>query len=261
MPTPVQVLSKFAEKIPRWLANYQAGSPFPREAFFDSKILYYPGSETDGHPLCVFGKSHAVHCFVYADYYFSRVEVERQLRDTNDHAHPLGYRLLSLVDVADEELMPYGWMTHERLAPPDVKFADTLPPEGPFIVFAVLEREEVRGDDHGPKRLAILHVGRDCYDTFKELFCLEGSKPPYAVLLQDHSTGDNWNKAGFGGESQMWSLAKQKGEPLPQWLFVATDNTEPWPSYRAVSDACYGGSHTVPRVLFAHDACAVQGRA
>lgn len=254
MQTPIEVLSKVAEPVPAWLTNYQAGSPFPRKDFFSSRLLYYPGSATDGHPLCVFGKSHAVHCFVYADNGFSKVELERQLTDPTDHHHPLGYRLVSLVDVAEDELTPHGWTPHATLPQSaDAHFTAIRPPEGPFAVFAVLEREETRGDDHGPERLAILHVGGDAYATFDALFCQKESKPPYAVLLQDHSTGNNWNKEGFGGESLLWQLAKENGGQLPKWLFVATDNTEPWPGYTAASDACYGGSHVVPRVLFKSD--------
>ena len=99
------------------------------------------------------------------------------------------------------------------------------------MVFAVLEREEARGDDHGPKRFAILHVGGDGYATFDALFCQKDSTPPYAVLLQNHGSGGNWNPEGFGAGSMLWRLATQEVESLPKWLLVAIANTEPWPGY------------------------------
>lgn len=251
MPTPLDILHPAAEPVPDWLTAFQPGAPFPREAFFASRILYYPGSATDGHPLCVFGKAHAVHCFVYADSSFSKAELERQLTDEKDHEHPLGYRLVSLVDVSERELTPNGWTRHA--APPrdaDEHFLTNRPPEGPFAVFAVLESNPDRGDDHGPKRLALLHIGGDGYATFDALFCQTGSRLPFAVLLQDHGFGLNWNREGFGGESLLWRLASQKGVKMPKWLFVATDNTQPWPGYHAVlHEPNHGGMHHVPRVL------------
>lgn len=251
MPSPIDILRLDAKPVPDWLAAYQRGATFPREAFFASRILYYPGSATDGHPLSVFGKAHAVHCFVYADSSFSKAELERQLTDEKDHEHPLGYRLVSLVDVAEKELTPNGWKRHE--APPmdaDTHFLRIRPPEGPFAVFAVLERNSDRGDDHGPKRLTLLHIGGDGYATFDALFCQTGSRLPYAVLLQDHGFGLNWNREGFGGESLLWRLTQQKGGKMPKWLFVATENTLPWSGYHEVfHDPSPGGMHHVPRVL------------
>lgn len=255
MLTPLDILQPDAEPVPDWLAAYQPGALFPRAAFFASRILYYPGSATDGHPISVFGKAHAVHCFVYADSGFSKAELERQLTDPADHEHPMGYSLLSLIDVAERELTPHGWTRHEALSSDaDEHFLATRPPEGPFAVFAVLERNPDRGDDHGPKRLALLHIGGDGYATFDALFCQKNSRLPYAVLLQDHGFGGNWNREGFGGEGLLWRLAHQKGGKMPTWLFVATDNTQPWPGYREVSAPSHGGMHHVPRSLFATEA-------
>ena len=251
MPTPLDILHPAAEPVPDWLTAFQPGAPFPREAFFASRILYYPGSATDGHPLSVFGKAHAVHCFVYADSSFSKAELERQLTDEKDHEHPLGYQLVSLVDVAEHELTPNEWTRHA--IPPrdaDEHFLTNRPPEGPFAVFAVLQRNPDRGDDHGPKRLAMLHIGGDGYATFDALFCQKGSRLPYAVLLQYHGYGLNWNREGFGGESLLWRLAQQKGGKKPKWLFVATENTQPWPGYcEIIHEPSHGGMHHVPRVL------------
>ena len=251
MSTPLQILHPDAEPVPDWLAAYHSGAPFPREAFFASRILYYPGSATDGHPISVFGKAHAVHCFVYADSGFSKAELERQLTNPADHEHPMGYSLLSLVDVAERELTPRGWTPHATLTPDsDRHFATTRPPEGPFAIFAVLERNPDRNDDHGPTRLAILHIGGDGYATFDALFCQKNSRLPYAILLQDHGFGGNWNRDGFGSDSLLWRLAQQKGGEMPKWLLVATGNTRPWPDYHEVSAPSYGGMHNVPRSLF-----------
>lgn len=243
MPTPLEILQHESEPVPVWLTAYQAEAPFPREAFFASRILYYPGSATDGHPLAVFGKLHAAHCFVYADNGFSKDELLRQLTDANAPEHPRGYRLLSAVHVTERELTPHGWRPSIPIPRPDnPRLAAIRPPEGPFAVFAVLERDDAHGDDHGPRRLALLHVGGDGYATFDAFFCQQGSRLPYAVLLQDHGYGGDWNRSidreeGFGGEGLLWRLAQHKGGVLPKWLLVA-DNTKPWPHYTPASDPC-----------------------
>ena len=254
MPSPLELLAPDAEQIPEWLAGYHAGDPFPREAFFASRILYYPGSATDGHPLRIFGKARAVHCFAYADYALSRAELLQQLTDETSPGHPKGYRALSPVDVSEDELTPRGWVPHLDMTQCQPNhLADTRPPEGPFVVFAVLERLDTFGEDHGAKRLAILHVGGDGYATFDALFCQNGSQLPYAVLLQDHGYGGNWNDEGFGGESPLWSLATRTGFTLPKWLFApepGIGRTLPWPGYAQVSGSDNGGMHWIPRCLF-----------
>ncbi|MEI7901317.1 MAG: hypothetical protein WCK89_13785 [bacterium] len=252
LPTPLEVLCIDSETLPEWLANYQCGDPFPRKKFFKSRIVYYPGSLTDGHPLRIFGKAHASHCFVYADYGLSEKEVRDQLENESDREHPKGYRLLSISHIDESGLTPKGYIPHVGLTPlEDKKIDPMIPSGGPFALWAVLERMAGYGESHGPLRISILHVGGDGYATFDALFCQRGGTPPYAVLLQDHGYGGDWNRKGFGGpESLLWRLARDTGNELPKWLFVATDHTAPWPGYSEVSCADRGGMYMDRRVLF-----------
>lgn len=42
--------NKLREDIPSWLDGFRSGDRFPREHFFASRVVYYPGSGNDGHP-------------------------------------------------------------------------------------------------------------------------------------------------------------------------------------------------------------------
>jgi hypothetical protein len=54
--------------VPSWLDDFANGDAFERESFFASRIVYYPSSGTDGHPVKLFGSTHSAHSFVYAAY-------------------------------------------------------------------------------------------------------------------------------------------------------------------------------------------------
>lgn len=184
LPPPLDILREDAEPMPPWLDQYNPGAPFPREAFFASRIVYYPGSRADGNPLEVFGKSHAAHCFVYCDNSISEQGVRNQLENENQMGHPSGYRQITGTHVCKHELTPQLVTLHYDLRPENVDRATREPHGGSFAYWAVLERTEEFDDRHGPKRLSILHVGAEGIATFDALFCQRGSNPPFAVVLQ-----------------------------------------------------------------------------
>jgi len=66
--TPYEYLQGLREDIPAWLDQFRDGDNFQRQKFFGTRIVFYPGSGTDGHPVKMFGSTHSAHCFVYADY-------------------------------------------------------------------------------------------------------------------------------------------------------------------------------------------------
>ncbi len=245
LPAPLDLLRREAESIPKWLATYQQDAPFPREAFFSSRIVYYPGFGDDGHPLRLFGRAHAAHCFVFSDYMHSAEHYEEHLLRDDHRYHPKGYRALFVKRLHEKDLVPEGWSQH--VSPDHLpKQAQAPPPGGPFALWAVLERKEDYGDEHGPKRLALLVVGGEAVATYDALFCQEAGHPPYAVLIQDHGFGGGWTKFG-GADSLLYKLASQHG--LPKWALIAENGTKPWPGYPRVSTADSGGMHNFPRWL------------
>jgi len=62
-----EYLRKMPEPMPCWLRDFSAGQAFNRDAFFASRVVYYPGSGADGHPVKLFGSTGRAHSFVYVD--------------------------------------------------------------------------------------------------------------------------------------------------------------------------------------------------
>jgi len=244
---PCEALATEAMPVPQWLKNCTADTPFPRSSFFTSRMVYYPGSSADGHPLRIFGKAHAAHCFVFSDNGQSAAYFESQLNDENHPGHPLGYRSILVRQLVQEELCPAGWRPHVDMPRIDASpLINRSPQGGPFAIWAVLERLDSLGDDHGPKRLAMLVVGGEGVATYDALFCQDDSHPPYAIVLQDHGFGGNWTRFG-GDDSPLRTLVLRSG--LPRWLFVA-NQTEPWSGYQLASSEDRGGMHSNRRSLY-----------
>ena len=78
------------EPIPQWLDEFENGDTFEIGQFFASRVVYYPGSGTDGQPVKLFGSSHSAHCFVYADNGIVQGDLEAELARPTRHFR--GYR-------------------------------------------------------------------------------------------------------------------------------------------------------------------------
>jgi hypothetical protein len=81
------------------------------------------------------------------------------------------------------------------------------------------------------------------------LFCQSRNKStPFAILLQDHGFGGNYDKFGRGGlMEKIAAHAKIK----PTYLLVG-ENTEPWLEYSKLENiiADHGGMHNSARFLY-----------
>ncbi len=239
---------RLREDIPAWLDGFREGDAFVREAFFGSRIVYYPGSGTDGHPVQLFGSTHSAHCFVYADYGLTQAELESELEDPR-HGF-LGYHRLARIQLREADLVPRGWTPHVR--------EEDLPPEpywfaavahAPFGFLKILERDGDFDDKHGPRRLAILFLGADGIAAYDALFCQEhGQSAPFAVVLQDHGFGGNYNRFGRGG---LLERIAQRTNVVTRFLLVA-DNTEAWEGFERVPDVDgdRGGMHGHRRFIY-----------
>lgn len=117
--TPSEFLREKREAMPDWLAQFTNGMAFPRAAFFGSRVVYYPGSGTDGHPVKLFGSAHAAHCFVYVDYGRTQAELEEALQHP-EHGF-LGHHRLARVHLRESDLVPNGWRSH--VAPGEINTA------------------------------------------------------------------------------------------------------------------------------------------
>lgn len=242
--TPFEVLGQHPEPLPPWLQAFDRSGPFRREAFFDSRVVYYPGSGTDGHPVALFGSTHSAHCFVYVDYGLEQTAIVREL------AHPSrrfqGYHTFARIHLTESDLSQSLW--HPTLEPKDQRKCERGEVT-PFAFLEILERDADRGDSHGPSRLAILFLGADGIATYDALFCQEnGTPPPFAVVLQDHGFGGNYDRFGQGGLLERIAI---RSRTFPEWLLVA-QNTRPWTGFLRIRnmDGHPGGMHRCLRFLF-----------
>lgn len=248
----VQNLRKDPEPLPDWLATYREGAPLPIGDILRSRIVYYPGSADDGHPLRLFSPAHAAHCFLFSDLHLPPETFMEHLADDHDRGHPRGYRTIEARHLREEEIRPDGWRSH--ISPPSNYPARRHAGRpAPFGLWAVFEREPDLTDEHGPERLAIMVIGGEAVATYDALFCQGDAALVYAVVLQDHGFGGNWER--FGGEgSPLFSLAGRFG--LPEWLLVGDGGEDSrisacaWPGYKPVSKPSEGGMHFNKRRLY-----------
>ena len=237
LPAPRQVMRKVGTHVPAWLEHYQAYQQFPRKEFFKSRIFFYPAAHLDCHPVHVFGKTHAIHCFVYVDNGVRRQEVREAFTNADNPHHPSGYSLLSLMELNHKDVFPDEWERHFPSYP------DTT--DSPFAFWAVMERVQEKDDHLGPKRIALLYLGYEAVMTFDALFCQKGDRQPYATLVHNHYGWDS-----FDGRNPVWESISHLRRGLPRWLLIA-DYTHPWEYYKCVSRASYGGN--CARYLFMRD--------
>lgn len=216
------------EPMPDWLAGFHDSAAFPREQFFASRVIYYPGSGTDGQPVKLFGSTHSAHCFVYADYGVGRATVEAEL-EHREHRFR-GYHTLVRVNLAERDLSPHGWTPHINPAEA-VRERYCFATAPPFGFLEVLERDQELEDSHGARRLAILFLGADGIAAYDALFCQKGIvSAPFAVVVQDHGFGGNYNR--FGRDGLLERIAV-RCRVIPRWLLVA-ENTDPWAGFERV---------------------------
>ena len=241
-------LQSLAEPIPSWLDRFEPGQPFPRDQFFGSRVVFYPGSELDGQPVHLFAATQCAHCFVYVDYGVEQHRLERALLNPLEKFR--GYHHFARVQLTPKDLAPTVWRSH--VSPDEARdipagFAPVR--QSPFAFLQVLERDHDLTDAHGPRRLAILFIGGDGIASFDALFAQQnGHAAPFAVVLQDHGFGGNYDS--FGGGGLMERIA-QRARVQPQYLLVAS-NTSPWSGFEPVAglESECGGMHHMPRTLF-----------
>ena len=192
------------------------------------------------------GSTHSAHCFVYADYGVDRPTVEKELEDPEHRFR--GYHTFDRVNLTDRDLSPRGWTPH--INPPELaRERDRFATAPAFGFLELLERDQNFDDSHGALRLAILFLGADGIAAYDALFCQEGSVPaPFAVVVQDHGFGGNYDRFGRGGSLERLAA---RCNVIPQWLLVA-ENTEPWAGFgrapRVEGDR--GGMHAHLRFLY-----------
>lgn len=238
------------ETCPRWLAALPAGAPHVDiDAFFASRVVFYPGAASDGHPLLVFGRTHAAHCFLYVDQSYTRERLLDTLegRGRGYDARVRGYHTHARIDVDVESIVPADFAT---VLPERSRWWFGAEPGSPLrrvptlALLEVLERDDGFDDVHGPRRLAILFVAADGFDVFEAAF-VRRHRAPCAIVLQDHGFGGNHDRFAAGGRLDVLATTNAR----PRWL-IAAANTPAWEDYVVVGSCGDGGMHRNARSLY-----------
>jgi hypothetical protein len=245
--TLLEHLHRHRETLPTWLEEFTAAHPFSYESFFGSRVVYYPGSGSDGHPVQLFGSTHSAHTFVYVDYGMSLARLEEELDSPGRGFR--GYRTLLRRRLGPSDLTFDGWTPHvsrEDLASSRSRMGGMNQPYG---VLEILERTEEKDDSHGASRLAVLFLGADGIATYDALFCQDSSvAAPFALVLQDHGFGGNYDRFGNGG---LLERLATRCRVFPDWLLVA-EGTRPWTGFERFGgvEGDRGGMHQELRYLY-----------
>ena len=253
--TPEQFLREgYSESLPSWLATFDPKKSEDQRVllthFFASRVVFYPGSGTDGHAVKVFGSSHSSHCFVYADYLVSEASIRAALSTGGGF---LGYRSINRTTVHPEQLSVAQWSPH--ITATEFNELDSRYPyrrARTYGFLEMLERIEHLNDAHGPQRLAILFLGADGHATYDALFCQQGQRAPFAVLIQDHGFSGNYSDWGRNG---IMSRVASETRRLPEFLLADPAGTDPWSGYTRVEGLTpsIGGQWANRRSLYRRD--------
>jgi hypothetical protein len=188
---------------PEWLTQLTSesveGGDLPLDVLLDNS-LYYPCCRFDGKPIAACNRDVrlGIFSFVYVDYGVTREELFGEINTRNGHGFA-GYHLLASRNVRQEELSdrPFPWSVDREIGGRHEDLVDRNLPDGWvkefFCVWCILERDEERGDEHGPPRFSLLYLGSEGVATFQRLY-LDRKKGPKAVAIiqPGHDLGGNW---------------------------------------------------------------------
>jgi hypothetical protein len=252
--TPEEYLNiYYKEEVPVWLNIFSDDSTFKIEEFFQSRVVFYPGSGNDGHAVKVFGSSHSAHCFLYADYTVGAGSIKVALGSLGSSLS--GYKTIFRKDLLEKDFSPYCWRSQTSLEQQDSwrEHFHRMPSfkVQSFGFLEILQREEDLNDSHGAKRLAILFLGADGHAAYDALFCQYEQKSPFAVLLQDHGFGGNYSQFGRDGIMNEIAVINKR---TPKIILVG-QGTEPWLNFKKVEslEPTFGGWADFPRFLYEFD--------
>lgn len=225
-----------SEAMPDWLSKHKIGDiPEVRE-FLKSRVVFYPGSGSDGQPIQVMGSTRFSHSFIYVDYGRDRQSIVRSLEYRDSWFK--GYALFDRFDVPERELTPFGWTPHltiDELGEEPHRFVSGPP----FGFMQILVREKGFDESHGPERLAILFLHADGVATYDALFCQSGATPPFTMVIQDHGWGGQFTPFGESGLLKRLAINTDR---LPEYLLIASI-TDAWSGYTKIEglDPVFGG--------------------
>lgn len=230
------------EQLPQWLKEFHPGKSIDLRKILSHRVLFYPGAGNDGQPIEAFNSTHTVHTYLYSDYSMDIAETIKMLKEDKIK----GYTLLSIISLDIAELLPKG-IVADICDVDDHGWNKTCPLK--FCMVCIYEREPGYGDFYGAERFALVYTNEDAYRVFNIVYHPTNHLPaPYAIVLQEHGTGGNYDRWGRGG---LLERIAERHNIFPNYYIIAVRNTKPWSRALPAHDrVMYGGMHKSPRELY-----------
>jgi len=196
--------------------------------------LFYPSSAFDGGVVkyCnTTNRNLGIINFIYCDFAFGEDAFNTEMNTF------LGYGILASRSVSQNELIPNGW---QPVLPPRIqveKYEYWKHVRKPFIKWVVYERDENRGEPHGPKRFSLLYVGGEGVATFQALYWTNHLTPKALAIIQPGTGfGMNWTDFHDYDSHLAWVLRNNPTKEMPDAIYYGGigsgyDNFK-WPNYK-----------------------------
>lgn len=148
--------------------------------------FYYPSSGFDGNVIRIYSKE--IQSFVYCDY---GIEESHLIRYLNDF---YGYKILANRKVELSEFNPEKWKVQ---LPPNITEEKYLRCsnfiKSPYAHWAVYEREDAFGEEHGAKRFSLLCICGEGVATYQALYWTNNLTAKAIGIIQCGAAfGGNW---------------------------------------------------------------------
>ena len=241
-------LETLQEVCPEWLLHHQKGDKVNLQELFRGRVLFYPGSGTDGQPIKFFNQHHIVHLYLYVDYLLERERLEQILSESPFK----GYHLVDRVELAADDFAPWGVEQHIDFMT-KIKCMNSSywrNKVSPYSFMDIYERDTKYDNTYGAIRFAVIFLYADAFVAYDAIFCNSHLRqPPFIMVLQDHGFGGNYDKFGRGG---LLNKIADITQIYPPYMMVTTDDsTKHWSNYQQISHMPeYGGMYHSERHLF-----------
>lgn len=207
--------------VPQWLERLNpaelSARDFPlHEALQHS--LYYPAAGSDGRPVQFLAGF--IHSFIYVDYGMDERAVDAEAQASGF----CGYHLAGFASLNERELAPNVW--RPRIPP---QFQNQMRAfkerqahgfvRSPFATWYIFDRDEDRGEDHGPQRFSFVYLCADGVAAYQALYWQNHTAPEALAIIQPgNDCSVNYTDFKDPDGFLAWTVLRGNGSIIPEYL-------------------------------------------